>query len=183
MDTLRLLYLYIFKLIYRILTQCRSRFWLNTLKGQSLSQIAKYFAIYYERPRHSHIYYGNWKKIGRVVSRDFRPPVFFIKQYSLGPWFWILLRICRDMVWSSFRCKKKCNWHRMHENVLLGSPFLFIYYYSGGVRTICELIGFRMIFPLKTAKAVRIVRRLWTHIENFYFLREFELICKNALSS
>jgi hypothetical protein len=27
----------------------------------------------------------------------------------------------------------RCHWHRMHENFLLGSPFKFIYFFSGGV--------------------------------------------------
>jgi hypothetical protein len=46
----------------------------------------------------------------------------------------ILLRIRRDMI--DFRTQKscmRCQWHCMHENFLLGSPFKFIYFFSGGV--------------------------------------------------
>jgi hypothetical protein len=48
--------------------------------------------------------------------------------------FWIRLRIRRDMI--DFRPQKscmRCQWHCMHEKFLLGSPFKFICYGSGGL--------------------------------------------------
>jgi hypothetical protein len=45
---------------------------------------------------------------------------------------------------------------------------------------ICFLIY--CIFPVKTARAARIVRRLCMHIENFEFLRKFKFICENAVA-
>jgi hypothetical protein len=76
-----------------------------------------------------------------TVSLDFRPSVFFIKQYPLGSWFkcrlkpfCILLRIRRDKIdfWMQKLCMRY-HWHRMHKNVVLGCPFKFIYFCNYGI--------------------------------------------------
>jgi hypothetical protein len=61
-----------------------------------------------------------------------------------------------------FRMQKscmRCQWHHMHKKILLGSPFKFIYIFSGGVGPFGNIYMFLMIFPLKAARAVRIVCR------------------------
>jgi hypothetical protein len=88
-----------------------------------------------------------------TVSRDFRPSVFFIKQYPLGPWFtglkpfWILLWIRRDMI--DFRTQKLC--------MRCLGPFKFLYFFSGGVGQFGNINVFDRYW--KAARAVRIIRR------------------------
>jgi hypothetical protein len=73
------------------------------------------------------------KKRGSKIS--WHCLVFFHQRIPPGPLihglkpFWILLRILRDMI--DFRTQKscmRCQWHRMHENLLLDSPFKFKYF-------------------------------------------------------
>jgi hypothetical protein len=78
--------------------------------------------------------FGNLPALKGTVSRDFRASVFSSNNTSrplihgLKP-FWILLRIRRDMI--DLRTQKscrRCQWHRMQKNLLLCSPFKFIYF-------------------------------------------------------
>jgi hypothetical protein len=58
--------------------------------------------------------------------------------YRLKP-FWIR----RSMI--EFRKQKSCiwcQWHRMHKDILLGSPFKFIYFFKGGVGQFANLYVF-----------------------------------------
>jgi hypothetical protein len=51
-----------------------------------------------------------------------------------------------------FRTQKSCmryQWHHMHEKFLLGSPFKFMYFFSGGVGQFGNISVFFLDIPFK----------------------------------